>query len=215
MDVENSIVYVVDDDPAILRAVDSLLSSVGQSVATFGSVKAYLAHPRTQTPACLILDVKLPDISGMEFQRQVDAAEHPPIVFITGHGDIPMSVRAMKAGAVDFLPKPFSQKALLGAVRTALEQDRSARHKNAELLLLRDRYAQLTPREQEVFPLVVSGYLNKQAAQVLGISEVTLQLHRRRVIHKMGASSLADLVRMAERLGLFESQPEAIEESKP
>jgi FixJ family two-component response regulator len=153
-------------------------------------------------PSCLILDVELPDINGLDLQRQIAEAEHPPIVFITGHGDIPSSVRAIKGGAVDFLTKPFSDADLMIAVGAAIAQDREARSARAELGMVRRRYLDLTPREREVLPLVVSGLLNKQAAAELGISEVMLQIHRRNVMQKMAAASLADLVRMAERLDI-------------
>lgn len=151
-------------------------------------------------PACLILDVELPDISGLELQRQIAQGDHPPIVFITGHGDIPSSVQAIKHGAVDFLTKPFGDAELMAAVGAALTRDRENRAARAELRALEERYLDLTPREREVLPLVVSGLLNKQAAAELGISEVTLQIHRRNVMQKMAAASLADLVRIAERL---------------
>ena len=170
-----------------------------RSVA-FGSAGDYVEADKPDLLACLILDVELPDINGLEFQRQIAEGEHPPIVFITGHGDVPSSVRALKAGAVDFLTKPFSDADLMTAVQTALDQDRQDRSTRAELGALRRRYLDLTPREREVLTLVVSGLLNKQAATELGISEVTLEVHRRNIMQKMAAASLADLVRMAERL---------------
>ncbi len=153
-------------------------------------------------PACLILDVELPDINGLEFQNQIAEANHPPVVFITGHGDIPSSVRAMKRGAVDFLTKPFKKQELLDAIRVAIAQDRETRGYRTELARLQKRFDALTPREQEVLPLVVSGLLNKQAAMELGISEITLQIHRGRIMRKMETASLADLVRVAGRLGI-------------
>jgi FixJ family two-component response regulator len=168
--------------------------------ATFGSAAEYLAYPKPDVPACLVLDVGLPDINGLDLQRQIAQGNHPQIVFITGHGDIPSSVRAIKAGAVDFLTKPFRESDLMRAINAALAQDREARRKRAELADLHRRLACLTPREREVLPLVVSGLLNKQAAAELGISEVTLQIHRGSIMKKMGAGSLAELVRMAGAL---------------
>jgi FixJ family two-component response regulator len=184
------------------EALHELLTSAELNVVTFGSAAEYLAFARPELPACLVLDVELPDINGLDLQRQI-AAEHPaPIVFITGHGDVPRSVRALKAGAVDFLTKPFSESDLLGAIQAALAQDREARQQRLNLAALQQRFSALTPREREVFPLVVSGLLNKQAAGELGISEVTLQIHRGRIMHKMKAESLAELVRMAGTLGI-------------
>jgi FixJ family two-component response regulator len=200
MTVDDTIVFVVDDDEALREALGELLAANGVQSALFQSAGDYIGADKPDLPACLILDVELPDINGLELQRQIAQGNHPPIVFITGHGDIPSSVRAIKHGAVDFLTKPFSDTALLGAIRSAIAQDRETREKRAELALLRQRYRELSPREREVLPLVVSGLLNKQAAAELGISEVTLQIHRRSVMQKMAASSLADLVRIAERL---------------
>jgi FixJ family two-component response regulator len=168
----------------------------------FGTVAEYVEFPKPDRPACLILDVELPDINGLDFQRQLRDAYHPPIVFITGHGDIPSSVRAIKDGAVDFLVKPFSQPDLMSAIDAAVERDRRARQERAERSRLQQRYSSLTPRESEVLPLIVSGLLNKQAAAELGISEVTLQIHRSRIMHKMAAESFADLVRMAGQLNV-------------
>ena len=196
------IVYVVDDDPRVREAVEDLLASFGFSVQTFGSAAEYLQGAQPSAPACLILDIELPDINGLELQRQLADVQHPPIVFITGHGNIPASVRAMKAGALDFLPKPFQPQDLVTAVDSALEHDRAARLASEELASLRKRYASLTPREREVMPLVVSGLLNKQAAGQLGITEVTLQIHRGQVMRKMQAASLSDLVRMATKLNI-------------
>jgi FixJ family two-component response regulator len=200
MTVDDTIVFVVDDDEALREALGELLAANGVQSALFQSAGDYIAADKPDLPACLILDVELPDINGLELQRQIAQGDHPPIVFITGHGDIPSSVRAIKHGAVDFLTKPFSDTALLGAIRSAIVQDRENRTRRAELALLRQHYRELSPREREVLPLVVSGLLNKQAAAELGISEVTLQIHRRSVMQKMAASSLADLVRIAERL---------------
>jgi FixJ family two-component response regulator len=196
------IVFVVDDDARVREAVAELLSSAHHEVETFGSAAEYLAFARPDLPACLVLDVELPDMSGLELQRRLDSDEHPPIVFLTGHGDVPRTVRALKAGAVDFLTKPFSDAELLGAIDAAIARDRERRHARAELSALRQRWDTLTPRERDVLPLVVRGLLNKEAAATLGISEVTLQIHRSRILHKMGAASLADLVRMAGRLGI-------------
>jgi FixJ family two-component response regulator len=194
------IVYVVDDDVRVREALLELLASHSAQAMAFGSAGAYVDAEKPDLPACLILDVELPDINGLDFQKQISSGDHPPIVFITGHGDIPSSVRAIKHGAVDFLTKPFSDKDLMQAVASAVARDRRARGDRAELALLERRYGELTPRERDVFPLVVSGLLNKQAAAELGISEVTLQIHRRNVMQKMGSASLADLVRIAERL---------------
>jgi FixJ family two-component response regulator len=194
------IVFIVDDDARMREALSELLGSVGWSTVAFGSAGEYLSHARPDTAACLVLDVELPDINGLDFQKQIANADHPPIVFLTGHGDIPSSVRAIKRGAVDFLTKPFTERDLLDAIQAAVERDRQARQDRAELEILRQRLASLTPREREVLPLVVSGLLNKQAAAELGISEVTLQIHRSKIMQKMGTASLADLVRIAERL---------------
>ncbi len=194
------VVYIVDDDERLREALDELLASHGMRATTFGSAGAYVAADKPDVPACLLLDVELPDINGLELQGQIADGDHPPIIFITGHGDIPSSVRAMKRGAVDFLAKPFSDADLMAAIDVALAQDRQTRAERAETGELRRRYHDLTPREREVLPLVVSGLLNKQAAAELGISEVTLQIHRRNVMQKMAAASLADLVRIAERL---------------
>src|SRR5215468_9625932 len=166
----------------------------------FGSAAEYLAHPKPDVPACLVLDMELPDINGLDLQSRIAQGNHPQIVFITAHGDIPSSVRAIKSGAVDFLTKPFREADLMRAINTALAQNRDARQKSAELADLHQRLSSLTPREREVLPLVASGLLNKQAAAELGISEVTLQIHRGNVMKKMEAGSLAELVRMAGAL---------------
>lgn len=196
------IVYVVDDDVRIREAITELLASHGIPAVSFGSAGEYIAASKPDLPACLILDVELPDINGLNLQRQIASGHHPPIVFITGHGDIPSSVDAMKRGAVDFLTKPFSDAELIAAVTTAIATDRHERAERGEIDALRQRYDALTPREREVLPLVVSGLLNKQAAAELGISEVTLQIHRRNIMQKMEAASLADLVRIADRLNV-------------
>jgi FixJ family two-component response regulator len=200
MSEPDHIVFIVDDDHRIREAVCELLASLGMEAIAFGSATDYVGYERPDLPACLVLDIELPDINGLEFQKQLADGDHPPIVFITGHGDIPSSVRAIKRGAVDFLTKPFSEEKLLDAIRSAVAQDRQARIERAELGTLRQRLADLTPREREVLPLVVSGLLNKQAATELRISEVTLQIHRSKIMQKMAAASLADLVRMAEKL---------------
>ena len=200
MSAQDHLVFVVDDDQSVREAITELLASHGMRAVPLASASAYMAADKPDVPACLILDVELPDINGLELQNQITQDEHPPIVFITGHGDIPSSVRAIRHGAVDFLTKPFSDTALMGAVKAALGQDAATRLDRVERAAIKRRYAALTPRERDVLPLVVSGLLNKQAAAELGISEVTLQLHRRNVMQKMEAASLADLVRMAERL---------------
>jgi FixJ family two-component response regulator len=197
---DDQIVFIVDDDLRVREALMELLESHGIHAVAYGSAGEYVRADKPDLPASLILDVELPDINGLDLQKQIAAGDHPPIVFITGHGDIPSSVRAIKYGAVDFLTKPFSDDDLMKAVQTGLAQDRQARLGRAKAATLRERYSTLTPRERDVLPLVVSGLLNKQAAAELEISEVTLQLHRRNVMQKMGAASLADLVRMAERL---------------
>jgi FixJ family two-component response regulator len=200
MTTSDHVVFIVDDDEDLREALRDLLESHGMRALTFASAGAYMSAPKPNLPACLVLDVSLPDINGLDLQRQIAERDHPPIVFITGHGDIPSSVRAIKRGAVDFLTKPFSQTDLMAAIDSALAQDREARRQRAQLATLEQRYLALTPREREVLPLVAGGLLNKQAASELGISEVTLQIHRRNVMQKMAAASVAELVRMADRL---------------
>jgi FixJ family two-component response regulator len=200
--VPDHIVFIVDDDRRIRESLASLLSSVDLHAIAFGSAAEYLEYPAPDVPTCLILDVELPDISGLELQDRLAKGHHPHIVFITGHGDIPSSVRAIKAGAVDFLTKPFSEEHLMRAVRAALTQNGDARRRSAEVSALQRRLETLTPREREVLPLVASGLLNKQAAAELHISEVTLQIHRGNVMKKMSAGSLAELVRMVGILNI-------------
>lgn len=200
MNAGDFIVFIVDDDARMREALSELLDSLGWRAVAFGSAGEYLSYPRPDLPACLILDVELPDINGLDVQKQIADGDHPPIVFLTGHGDITSSVSAIKHGAVDFLTKPFTEQDLLAAIHSAVDRDRLARQDRAELESLRQRLASLTRRERDVLPLVISGLLNKQAAAELGISEVTLQIHRRKIMQKMGAASLADLVRFAERL---------------
>lgn len=202
MTSERPVVFVVEDDPSLRPALESLIRSVGLRVRAFASAREFLEHSRTSAPACLVLDVRLPGLSGLELQRRLAEDGAPiPIIFITGHGDIPMSVQAMKAGAVEFLTKPFRDQELLDAIRLAIETDRAARAGRAEMAALRRRQSSLTSREREVMALVVSGLLNKQIAGELGTSEITVKVHRRRVMQKMQAGSLADLVKMAVRLG--------------
>jgi FixJ family two-component response regulator len=203
-----SIVFVVDDDASIRNALRSLIHSVGLQVEIFGSAQEFLQSKRPDVPGCLILDVRLPGISGLDFQRKLAEANIPtPIIFITGHGDIPMSVRAMKAGAVEFLTKPFRDQDLLDAIQFALERDRARRQREAGLATLRERFEWLTPREREVLPLVVSGFLNKQIAAKIGTSETTVKVHRSQLMRKMVADSLPELVRMAERMGIPTAKP--------
>jgi FixJ family two-component response regulator len=202
------IVFVIDDDPSVRRAIRRLIGSVGLQVELFGSAKEFLSSRRPDGPSCLVLDIRLPGISGLDFQRGLAEANiHIPIIFITAHGDIPMTVRAMKAGAVEFLTKPFRDQDLLDAIHVALEQDRAKRQQEEEMATLRQRWESLTPREREVLPLVVSGLLNKQIAGEIGTSETTVKVHRGQLMRKMGADSLAELVRLAERIGIPNTKP--------
>jgi FixJ family two-component response regulator len=197
----DAIVFVVDDDPSIREAIKSLISLVGVRVETFGTAQEFLRSERPDLPGCVVLDVELPGLSGLDLQRELAAhGIKIPIIFITGYGDIPMSVRAMKAGATEFLTKPFRDQDLLDAIEQALEHDRAARWHSKELAELRKRFNGLTSREREVMSLVVAGWLNKQIGFELKISEITVKIHRGRVMEKMGARSLAELVRMTERL---------------
>lgn len=198
-----SIVYVIDDDPSVREAIESLIRSVGMRVETFASAQDFMAGSRSDAPACLVLDVRMPGLSGLDLQRELTAAGiQMPIIFITGHGDIPMSVRAMKAGAVEFLTKPFRDQDLLDAISQAIDRDRELRKQQADVAGLRDRFERLTPREREVMEFVVTGLLNKQIAVRMGISEITVKLHRHQVMEKMKADSLANLVRMSEKLSV-------------
>jgi FixJ family two-component response regulator len=196
------IVFIVDDDAGIREAMYELLTSMGIRAVACGSASEYLEMPKPDVPACVILDVGLPDMSGIDLQRRLNSEDHPPIIFLTGNSDIATSVRAIKAGAIDFLIKPCRKSDLMTAIDAALAQDRRVRGERVEHARLRQRHARLTPREREVLPLVVGGFLNKQAAAELGISETTLQLHRSRVMRKMQADSLAQLVRMAGTLSV-------------
>jgi RNA polymerase sigma factor (sigma-70 family) len=203
-----SIVFVVDDDPSVRDAISRLLRTVGLPVKEFGSAQEFLAGDRPETPSCLVLDVRLPGISGIDFQRQLNKADiRIPIIFITAHGDVPMSVKAMKAGAVEFLIKPFHDQNLLDAVQTAIEKDRLRRLREAEIAELQERLSTLTPREREVLPLVISGLLNKQIAAEINASEATVKVHRSQLMRKLEAKSVPDLVRMAEKMGIRAATP--------
>jgi FixJ family two-component response regulator len=202
MTEDQPIIYVLDDDHRLRAALSSLLSSLGLRVEAFASAGEYLQFVKPDVPGCLILDLELPGMNGLELQQELAGGDSPPIVFVTGHGDVPSSVRAMKAGAIEFLLKPFDNQELLRSIDVAIHQDRDARVKRAELAELRRRYALLTPREREVLPLVVAGLLNKQTAAELGTSEITIQVHRGQIMRKMAATSLAELVKMAGKLGI-------------
>jgi len=194
-------VLVVDDDPSVRRAIKRLVESVGLQAELFGSAHEFLQAKRPDVPSCLVLDIRLPGTSGLDFQQELAEANIPvPIIFITAHGDVPMTVRAMKAGAIEFLTKPFRDQDLLDAIQIALERDRARRQRETEIAALRERFESLTPREREVVAMVVRGMLNKQIAAEIGTAENTVKVHRSRAMEKMQAQSLADLVRMVERL---------------
>jgi FixJ family two-component response regulator len=198
-----AVIAIVDDDLSVREGLETLIRSAGWRVETFASAQEFLARPRAEAPSCLILDLQLPGLSGLDLQKRMAELElEIPIVFLTGHGNIPASVQAMKAGAVEFLTKPFDEQDLLRAIEEALERDRRTRRRSAEMRELQGRYESLTAREQEVMQQVVSGLLNKQVAAELKISEVTVKVHRGQVMRKMRADSLADLVRMGDRLGI-------------
>lgn len=196
------IVFVVDDDSRLREALSSLIDALGLRVATFGSAVEFLAAEKPDAPACLVLDLQLPGISGLDLQQQLLDQGAPPIVFISGHGDVPSSVRAMKAGAIEFLQKPFREEDLLKAIQAAIELDRSGRQKRMELAELRARYELLSPRERDVLPFVVAGFPNKVTAADLGTAEITVAVHRGQIMRKLGARSLPELVLMADKLGI-------------
>ena len=203
MNDHSGVVFVIDDDASLRRAIQRVLGSVGLHVELFGSAREFLAASRPDVPSCVVLDIRLPGMSGLDLQCELTSAGiHIPLIFITSYGDIPMSVRAMKAGAVEFLTKPFRDQDLLDAIQLALKRDKLRREREADVQSLRERFASLTPREREILPLVVSGLLNKQIAASIGTSEATVKVHRSQLTRKMGAQSLADLVRMAERIGI-------------
>lgn len=203
MSTEQSLVIIIDDDPSMRASIESLLRSVGHAARSFASTREYMLSEPLDTHGCLVLDIRLPGRSGLEFQRELARSNHRlPIVFITGHGDVPMSVTAMKAGAIEFLTKPFRDQDLLDAVHRGLELDRSRRAEAAMLADLRQRFDSLTPREREVMALVAAGRLNKQIAAALDLSEITIKVHRAQVMRKMEAQTLPDLVRFADRLAL-------------
>jgi FixJ family two-component response regulator len=199
------VVYLIDDDVGVREAITGFLSSAQIPAVSFESAADYLKYERSDSAACLILDLQLPEINGLDLQKQLGDGSAPPIIFISGRGDIPSTVQAMKAGAIEFLTKPVDPEILIPTITAAFERDRMNRNKRADMMALHNRFSQLSPREREVLPLVVKGLLNKQSAAALGITEVTLQIHRSHIMKKMAANSFADLVRMAERLGVSEA----------
>ena len=207
MTPDSPIVFVVDDDRRVREALSRLITSAGLAVITFPTAGDFLACEKPDAPACLILDLQLPDVGGLELQQKLNDSDSPPIIFLTGHGDIPSTVRAMKAGAVEFLSKPVGDQELMGAIEAAIALDRAARRKRSELTVLRERYALLTPREREVLPFVIAGAANKLTASDLGIAENTIAVHRGQIMRKMGSRSVAELVRMADKLGISPAEP--------
>ena len=207
MSDDDPMVFVVDDDSRVREALTSLLLSFGLQVQSFPTARAFLEAEKPDAPACLVLDLELPDIDGLELQQELASTIGPPIVFITGHGDIPSSVRAMKAGAVEFLSKPFGEEELMNAIHQAIALDRTARQQRSEVAELKRHYDRLTPREREVLPFVIAGFLNKQTASDLGTSEMTIGVHRGQIMRKMGARSLGELMRMADKLRLRPHRP--------
>jgi FixJ family two-component response regulator len=211
-----AVVFVVDDDPSVRRAIKRLVESVGLRVELFGSAQEFLRSERPDLPNCLVLDIRLPGMSGLDFQRELaEAGIHIPIIFITAHGDIPMTVRAMKAGAVEFLTKPFRDQDLLDAIQQGLERDLTRRAQEAEVATLRERFKSLTPGERKVLPLVVSGRPNKQIAAEIGTTEATVKVHRSQLMRKMAADSLPELVRMSEKIGIALVQSDQAQGDKP
>ena len=205
----DAVVFVVDDDQSVRDALSNLIRSIGLKAQTFGSAPDFLSYKRPDVAACLVLDVRLPGLSGLDMQRELAAAgEQIPIIFITGHGDIPMSVQAMKGGAIEFLTKPFRDQELLDAIRLGLSRDRARRENEKALAALRERFASLSPREREIMILVTRGRLNKQIAGDIGIAEATVKVHRSRLMHKMKARSLPELSRMADKLKLVSVEPQ-------
>jgi FixJ family two-component response regulator len=202
MSTDRAVVFVVDDDASIRRSLETLLRSVGNDVRLFASAQEFMQAPRPDAPGCLVLDVRMPGMSGLTFQEELaKAGVGLPVIFLTGHGDVPMTVRAMKAGAAEFLTKPFDDQVLLDAIHAAIERDRARRRDEASLAVLNARYNELTEREKQVMKLVAAGWVNKRIAAELGLSLVTIKLHRGQVMRKMLAKSVAELVRMADRLG--------------
>jgi FixJ family two-component response regulator len=204
---DDPIVFIIDDDRRVRDALSSLIASTGMRVAAFGSAAEFMGAEKPDSPSCLVLDLQLPDTNGLEVQRELAAENGPPIIFITGHGDVPSSVRAMKAGAVEFLPKPFEEAHLLQAIEAAIALNRQDRQKRSELAVVQEHYERLTSREREVLPFVVAGWANKVTAAELGTSEITIGVHRGNIMRKMAAQSLAELIQMADKLGIKGARP--------